>query len=157
MRRSNLIATLLMLSGSLLPAAVAAQQSDTSPSVNQPQTQNTPVQPERTPAQADQMRKQQDQSAEDTRINRDWTTRRDDDRMNMDRMRQGHMGRMMEQDDDRRTVGRNWRYDGDTDRRSKYSDRDRGYYDEDRPRRRVKTCIEYENGEEFCRYRNERW
>ena len=30
---------------------------------------------------------------------------------------------------------------------------DSDYYDEDRPRRRVKICIEYENGDEYCRYR----
>lgn len=28
-----------------------------------------------------------------------------------------------------------------------------GYSDQDRPRRRVKVCIEYQNGEEYCRYR----
>jgi len=28
-----------------------------------------------------------------------------------------------------------------------------GYFDEDRPRRRVKICVEYENGDEYCRYR----
>jgi hypothetical protein len=31
-------------------------------------------------------------------------------------------------------------------------DGDRGYYEDDRPRRRVKTCFEYENGDEYCRY-----
>ena len=30
---------------------------------------------------------------------------------------------------------------------------DRDYDDEDRPRRRVKICIEYENGDEYCRYK----
>jgi hypothetical protein len=30
---------------------------------------------------------------------------------------------------------------------------DSDYYDEDRPRRRVKICIEYENGDEYCRYK----
>jgi hypothetical protein len=29
----------------------------------------------------------------------------------------------------------------------------RGSYDEDRPRRRVKVCFEYKNGDEYCRYR----
>ena len=35
------------------------------------------------------------------------------------------------------------------------ADRGRDYrgYDEDRPRRRVKVCVEYENGDEYCRYR----
>ena len=41
-------------------------------------------------------------------------------------------------------------------RGSDRGDRDgygRGYYDEDRPRRRMKVCFEYENGDEYCRYR----
>ena len=41
--------------------------------------------------------------------------------------------------------GRGW----DRERRES-----RGYYEEDRSRRRVKICIEYENGDEYCRYRN---
>jgi hypothetical protein len=60
------------------------------------------------------------------------------------------MGRDM--DGDRRTVGRNWRMRPDDDR----TDRDgygRGSHDEDRPQRRVKVCFEYENGDEYCRYR----
>ena len=55
-------------------------------------------------------------------------------------------------DSDHRTVGRDWRARPNDDR----ADRDgygRGYYDEDRPRRRVKVCIEYENGDEYCHYR----
>ena len=37
-------------------------------------------------------------------------------------------------------------------------DRDSDYrsYDDDRPRRRVKVCVEYDNGDEYCRYRQER-
>ncbi len=63
-----------------------------------------------------------------------------------------------------RKVGRGWRMHRDDDdvdrgldRGYRGSDRDgygRRYYDEDRPRRRVKVCIEYENGDEFCRYRD---
>jgi hypothetical protein len=30
--------------------------------------------------------------------------------------------------------------------------RGEGQYRETRPYRRVKTCIEYDNGDEFCRY-----
>ncbi|WP_339029118.1 hypothetical protein WI604_31205 [Bradyrhizobium symbiodeficiens] len=91
------------------------------------ETQTTPVQPDRTPQQSDQTRERERKNAEDTRVKRDWTTQRDEDRSGMDRMRQQHMGRM--------------------DRRSRYGD-------EDRPRRRVKICFEYENGDEFCRYRD---
>lgn len=154
MRRSKVATILFLLSGSIVPVAVSAQQPDTPNSKSQPQPQNTPVQPERTPQQSDQARKQDDRSAEDTRMNPNWTTqRRDDDRADMDRMRQRQMGRMMEQEDDRRWVGRNWRRDDDdTDRR--HGDRSEGrYYNEARPRKRVKICVEYENGDEFCRYR----
>ena len=85
--------------------------------------------------------------------------------------RENDMGRMMDRmgrgmDWDHRKVGRDWqmrRDDDDVDRDrdrgyrgSDRADRDgygRGYYDEDRPRRRVKVCFEYENGDEYCRYR----
>src|SRR5215203_2743902 len=119
MRPSNIATFLFLLSGFVFPAAVSAQPN-TAPNVNQPQTQNTPVQPERTPQQSDQARKQENRSAEELRpLNRDWTTRRrDDDRMNMEYMRQ----RQMDRDEDRRTVGRNWRLDEDDmmDRRARY-------------------------------------
>ena len=63
------------------------------------------------------------------------------------------MGRMNDEDDsDHRTVGRNWRMQRGDDARGYYDGR--GYYDEDRPRTRVKICKEYENGDEVCRYRN---
>ncbi len=56
------------------------------------------------------------------------------------------MGRMMGYDWDHRKPGRDWRMRRD-------EDEDRGYNDEDRPRRRVKICIEDENGDQYCRYR----
>ena len=107
---------------------------------NQPQL--TPVQPERSPRQAEQSRDQDRKSAEDVQLGRDWRTEPRDG----DRRAQRRMGRMNDDDDsDHRTVGRNWRMQRDDGR---------GYYDEDRPRARVKICTEYENGDEFCRYRN---
>lgn len=73
-------------------------------------------------------------------------------------MHQRHMGRMMDQDEDHQTTGRNWRRDDeDMDRGRRYGSADRSegaYYRDARPRARVKTCIEYENGDEFCRYRD---
>ncbi|OAF17327.1 hypothetical protein AXW67_09040 [Bradyrhizobium neotropicale] len=76
----------------------------------------------------------------------------------MDRMRQRQMGRMMDQDEDRQTTGRSWqRDDDDMDRGRRYGSADRSegrYYYEVRPRARVKICVEYENGDEFCRYRD---
>jgi hypothetical protein len=180
MSHRHLFIALFLLSGSALPVAVSAQQPDAKPSENQVQSQSTPaqsqstpaqsqgtpgqsqtipVQPERTPQQADQARQQDHRNAEDARINRDWTIRgRGDEHADMDRMRQRHMD-SADQDQDGRTVGRNWRRDSDElDRGSRYGaidrDRDEGRYYEARPRRRVKTCVEYENGDEFCRYRD---
>ncbi|QOZ51881.1 hypothetical protein XH90_11235 [Bradyrhizobium sp. CCBAU 53338] len=138
---------ILLLSSGLVSTVAVAQQSEDSPD-NQPQT--APVQPERTPQQSDHARERDRQSAEDTRVKPDWTTQqRDQDRMGMDRMRQQHMGRMME-DMDHRTMGRNQRMQRDDEDRDRHS----RYYDDDRPHRRVKICFEYDNGDEFCRYRD---
>jgi len=141
-------ATVLFLSSCPVSTVVLAQQADSTPGSGQPQA--VPVQPERTPQQSDQVRQRERQSAEDARVNRDWTTQqRDDDRMGMERLRQQRMGRMMDQDMDHRTTGRSSRMqrDDDMDRRSQS-------FDADRPYRRVKICYEYENGDEFCRYRD---
>lgn len=153
MRHPNLITLVFMLSGSVLPVAASAQQPDAKPNDAQVQTQSTPaqstpVQPEHTPQQADQSRQQDQQRAEDTRINRDWTARQgSSDRADADRMRQ------RDEEQDNRTVGRNWRM-GDDERSSRYGsmDRSEGHYRDGRPYRRVKTCVEYDNGDEFCRY-----
>jgi hypothetical protein len=83
--------------------------------------------------------------------------RGDSDRMGRDYREMGSDWRMhreretgRDRDMDRGRYGE--REDRDRDR----TDRDRdnsGYLDEDRPRRRVKICVEYENGDEYCRYR----
>jgi hypothetical protein len=150
------VAAVLLLSSSLAP--VFAQEAGKAAGSNQPQT--VPVQPEHTPQQSEQSRGQDRDRGEDVRVGRDWRAqqrdddrmpRRDDDRMGrMDRMDRNSMGRMMDEDREHRTVGRDWRARPD-DR----ADRDgygRGSFDEDRPRlRRVKVCFEYENGDEYCR------
>jgi hypothetical protein len=145
-------ATILLLSTSLVPS-FAQDEGKSSPS-SQPQT--VPVQPERSPQQSEQSRGQDREGGEDVRVGRDWRAQeRDGDRGG--RMGQNDMGRMREKmgrdmDGDPRTVGRNWRMRPDEDRadRGGYG---RGSYDEDRPQRRVKVCFEYENGDEYCRYR----
>lgn len=151
--RKSALATVLLLSSSLVSGFAFAQQSEPAPGSNEVQT--APVQPDRTPQQSDQARERDRKSAEDTRVKRDWTTQqRGEDRMGMDSMRQQRMGRMME-DMDHRTTGGNGRMqrdDEDMDHRQRYSDQ--RYADEDRPHRRVKICFEYENGDEFCRYRD---
>ena len=116
------------------------QEMGNSTTANPPQL--TPVQPERSPRQAEQSRDQERKSAEDVQVGRDWRAEQRDS----NRMGQSRMGRMYDDDDwDNRTVGRNWRMQ---------RGHGRGYYDEDRPRTRVKICTEYENGDEVCRYRN---
>jgi hypothetical protein len=116
------------------------QEMGSSPAANPPAL--TSVQPERSPRQSEQSRDQERKSAEDVQVGRDWRVEQRDG----DRMGQRRMGRMNDEDDsDHRTVGRNWRMQ---------RDHGRGYYDEDRPRTRVKICTEYENGDEVCRYRN---
>jgi hypothetical protein len=145
------IATLLLLSSSLVPSF--AQNEGKSPDPSQPQT--VPVQPERSPQQSQQSREEDRDRGEERQVGRDWRAHRSDSDSS-GHMGQNDMGRMRERmgrdmDGDHRTVGRDWRARPDDDR----ADRDYGrrYYDEDRPRRRMKVCIEYENGDEYCRYR----
>jgi hypothetical protein len=144
------VATILLLSSSLMPSA--AQQANPSAQgqseTGQPQT--VPVQPERTPQQSEQSRAQEEKRGEDLQVGRDWRTQpRDGD--HMDRMGENHMGRMMEHMDRqmRRDVERDKGYYGDRRRSDRYG---RGDYDEGR--RRVKICVEYEDGDEYCRYRD---
>jgi hypothetical protein len=150
--RAFVIAAVLLGSSSLYPSF--AQDQGNSQSSRPPQT--VPVQPERSPQQSEQSREQDRQRAEDVRVGRDWRTEeRDGDRT--DRMGRNEAGRTREQmgrdrDQNDRTVGRNWRMHPDDDRAERYG-YGRAYSEEDRPRRRVKICMEYENGDEFCRYR----
>lgn len=150
MYRPNLFALLVLFSGSILPGAISAQQPEEKPDESQLHTQNVPVQPERTPQQSERQRG--NPAAEDTRINRDWTARHsDDERADMNRLQQ----RRMDAERDSRTVGQGARRpDEDLDRGSRYGSvyRGEGRTYEARPQRRVKTCFEYSNGEEFCRY-----
>lgn len=68
----------------------------------------------------------------------DWRIRRDLDR-EMARHRDMDRGRYSEQGN------RDWH---SADRESY-----RSYFDENQRRRRVKICVEYENGDEYCRHR----
>jgi len=81
--------------------------------------------------------------------------RGDSDRMGRDDREMGSNCRMHRD----RETGRDrdmdrGRYSERRDRDGDYADRNnKGYSDEDRPRRRVKVCVEYENGDEYCRYK----
>ena len=95
-------------------------------------------------------------------MGRDWRMRRGDgDRMGRDdrdvgpEMRRGDRNEYRDRDKDRGRYGdRDDRDNQGWDR----AERDRDYrsYDDDRARRRVKVCVEYENGDEYCRYRQGR-
>jgi hypothetical protein len=151
------IATILLLTSSPVPSF--AQSEEKSPVPAQPQT--VPVQPERNPQQS---REEDRDRGEDRQVGRDWRAHPSDSdsmghmgQMGQREMGPKDMGRMKERmgrdmDSDHRTAGRDWRARPDDEGadRDRYS---RGYSDEDRPRRRVKICFEYENGDEYCHYR----
>jgi hypothetical protein len=158
--RILVLATILLASSSLYPSF--AQDEGKAPAAA-PQT--VPAQTnQNSPPQQDQ-RNGGDQPRTDNReMGCDW------------RMHPGdgdHMGHDDRMGRDDRGMGRDWRMhrvreagrDRDKDR-ERYGERggrdwdradrdrdNRGYYDQDRPRRRVKICVEYENGDEYCRYR----
>lgn len=110
---------------------------------------------------------------EEREIGRGETMRRGDgDRMGRDERETAGGGTMRREDGMmRRDDGDRMDRDRDTDKgRGRYMDRGRyqergerdwdrsdrghgGYADAERPRRRVKICVEYDNGEEYCRYR----
>ena len=150
--RILVLATTMLLASSSLYAAFAQEEGK----VAAPQT--VPAQTnQNAPAQQDQRTGSDQPKADNREADRDWRTHPSDMGRMMDRMGRG-------MDWDHRKVGRDWQMrrddaEGDRDRGYRGSDRGdrdgygRGYYDEDRPRRRVKVCFEYENGDEYCRYR----
>lgn len=173
--RVFVLATMLLVSSSLCSFA---QEQGKAP-VASPQA-GVPAQTDQNSPQ--EQRTGRDQQKTDNReMAPDWKMRRGDgDRMRRDEREMGHGG-MMRRDDSDRTgrderemggggmmrrddsdrMGRDrdkdrGRYQerGDRDRDGADQDRDyRGYVDADRPRRRVKICVEYDNGDEYCRYR----
>ncbi|QWG14551.1 hypothetical protein KMZ29_07770 [Bradyrhizobium sediminis] len=83
--------------------------------------------------------------------------RGDSDRMGRDDHEMGRGGMMhrdRETSRDRDPDHGRYSERGDRDRDRAERDKDnRGYSDGDRARRRVKVCFEYDNGDEYCRYR----
>jgi hypothetical protein len=159
--RALILAAFLLGSSSLCPSFA---QEQAKPSVEAPQT----TVPGRTEPNANQPRDQRtgrDPSrADDRDIGPDWRMRHGDRAGRDDRDMAPDQRMQRDRDGDRRGYAgrgdRDWgRGNGDWDRGDRdwdYADRDkddRSYFDEDRPRRRVKICIEYDNGDEYCRYR----
>ena len=110
------------------------------------------------------------QRTDDREMGQDWKMRRRGESERAEREdRETGRGEMMPRGD-RDRMGRDHDYDRDRGRymdRGRYqergdrdwdrADRDRGYrgyVDAERPRRRVKICVEYENGDEYCRYKD---
>jgi hypothetical protein len=153
--RVLVLATTMLLASSSLYAAFAQEQGknalDAAPQTVPAQTNQN------APAQQDQRTGSDQPKADNREVGRDWRTHPSEMGRMMDRMGRG-------MDWDHRKVGRDWQMrrdddEGDRDRGYRGSDRGdrdgygKGYHDEDRPRRRVKVCFEYENGDEYCRYR----
>ena len=147
------IAMMFLLSSGVVPSVAqqgqspnpAAPESQAAPAdhagttTGQAQTQAAPAQPERTPQQSEQARKEDhDQAAKGEQrmggMNRDDMARM----MAMCERMMGRMDRGMHRDD--------YAMDEDSDERDSYR--------EDRTPRRVKICIEEENGDEYCHYRH---
>jgi hypothetical protein len=152
--RVLILTALLLGSSSLCPSF--AQEQAKPPQAKPPVDVAQPGAAARTDQNSEQPRDQRtgrDQSrADDREMGPDWRMRRGDGE------RIGRYGREMGPDP-RMQRDRDWdrgRYSARGDRDEDYADRDnddRGYFDEDRPRRRVKICVEYENGDEYCRYK----
>jgi len=148
-------------------AAVVLVASGLHPSFAQEQQKAQGAAPQTAPAQSGQnAASQQDQQSADQakrdnrEVGRDWRMRPRDGE---DTDRDDYTGR------DDREIGRDWRMqrdreagrdrDMESDRYRQRVDRDwdrrdSGRYYDERSRRRVKVCVEYANGDEYCRYRD---
>lgn len=162
--RAFAVATILMLSTS--PAVFAQQTGPSSPAQTTPapsQPQTVPVEPQRTPQQSDQAKKEEREHSEDVQIGQGWRAHEGpgmgEDHADMrGRMSEADMARMMQHmrmcHEMMERMGRRGHEDNNygEDRASRD---DRSYGDEYRrgDRRRVRICIEDEDGEEYCRYR----
>lgn len=151
--RVFVLAAMLLASSSLCPSF--AQEEGKAPAAG-PQD-GVPAQSDQNSQQPRNQRTGRDQPTADGReMGHDWRMHRDNgDRMGRDDgERDWRMHRDREAGGDRdMDRGRNReREDRDWNRGGRDRD-DRGYFDEVRPRHRVKVCVEYENGDEYCRYR----
>ena len=154
--RVVVLVTVLLASSSLCPSFA---QEAAKPPIVVPQT--VPTQPDQNSPQQRDQRAERDRPRDDDReIGRDARMRRgDSDRMSQEDREMGQDRRMhRERTDDRGGNKDRGRYADRDDRDNRgpdRADRGRGYGeadDEERPRRRVKVCIEY-NGDEYCRYK----
>ena len=153
--RIFIIATVLLASSSLYP--LSAQEEGKAPT-GAPQTGAPAQTDQKSPQQPDQRIGRDQPRADDREIGHDGRMHRGDgDRMGRDDRETGPdrgMHRDSEMGRDRDMDRGRYRERGDRDWDHADRDRDnRGYIDEDRPRHRVKVCVEYANGDEYCRYK----
>ncbi len=153
--RAFIVATVLLASSSFYPSF--AQEEGKAPT-GAPQI-GVPAQTDQKSTQQPDQRVGRDQPrADDREADRDGRMHRDDsDRTGRDdremapdwgMRRDREMGRDRDMDRGR------YRERGDRDWDHADRDRDnRGYIDEYHPRHRVKVCVEYANGDEYCRYK----
>ena len=155
MRGVVVLVTILLATSSL---CTALAQEAAKPSIVPPQA--APTQPDQ-PPQRDQRAERDRPRDDDREIGRDGRMRRgDSDRMGREDREMGEDRRMHRDRDDNRdgSKGRG-RYADRDDSGNRGPDRaDRGLRygepdDEGRPRPRVKVCIEYDSGDEYCRYK----
>ena len=152
--RVAVLATILLVSTCLCPSLA---QEAAKPPIATPQT--VPAQPEQNSPQRAERERHRDDAREMGRDGR--MGRGDNERMaREDREMRPDRRMYRERDDDRDSDKDRGRYADRDDRDNRggdRADRGRGYRDasdEEQPRRRVKVCIEYESGDEYCRYRN---
>jgi hypothetical protein len=154
--RVVVLATVLFVSSSI---CTSLAQEAAKPPIVAPQT--VPDRPDgNSPQQRDQRVERDRPRDEEHETGRDWRMRRgDSDRMGRDDREMGRDRRMhRDRYDDRNGSKDRGRYsdrDDGGNRGSDRADRGPGYGeadDQDRPRRRVKVCIEYD-GDEYCRYK----
>jgi len=155
--RVLVLATVLLISSSLSPAPAQEALRDTLKSpLAMPQA--VPAPPDRNPAPPrDQIADRDRAGGYEREVNRDGRMHRGGGRIGQGERDMGPgMTMWGDPDDDRdgdKYRGRYGNRDDRSGRRSDRADQGRSYgsRDEDAPRRRVKVCIEYDNGDEYCR------
>jgi len=151
--RKLFLATIVLASSSLSAFAQNEGKPPISPAQSAP-TEATPTDPKA--QQRDQRSEEGQSKGGDREMDRDWRMRqRDGDRTGPnDRgspdMQREYRDEYRDHDKDRSRFRDRERQGWD------HAERDLGYRshdDDERPRRRVKICVEYDNGDEYCRYR----
>jgi hypothetical protein len=149
--RVLVFAIVLLISSSL--CSLRAQEAPKAPSAT-PQIVPAPADPN-TAQPRDRHAERDRNGSDDREVYRDGGMRRGDEVNRRDReMGSGNMMQRDRDDDRDKDHGRYGDKDDRSGRRSNRADQGRGYgdaHDEDAPRRRVKVCIEYDNGDEYCR------